>query len=277
MKSIEMIVWLLVVVVGLYILYSSYLYFQQDRLIFIPMAEIEITPDEIGLEFEDVHIDVEEDVRLHAWYFGGNDSARTVLFCHGNAGNISHRLETARFLLQQGVNVLLFDYRGYGKSTGSPSEDGVYADALACQKWLVDNKELAPDNLVLFGRSLGGAVAVDLAGRIECAGVIVESAFTSAADMGRRMFPFTPIQFILRYDLNTAEKIGGLTVPVLICHSPEDDIIPFGMGEELYRRASEPKTFLELKGGHNDLAYMYDDSYIAAMGAMLDPGVEESE
>ena len=240
-------------------------------MVFVPFKEIEITPDEINLAYEDVFVDVEPDVTINAWYFPASDSGRTVLFCHGNAGNISHRLETVRFLLDQGSSVLLFDYRGYGRSTGSPSEDGLYADAVACYKWLIEKKGVTPDNLVIFGRSLGGAVAVELASQVECSGVIVESSFTSAAAMGRNLFPFFPIQLILRYKFDTVDKIGQLKQPVLIAHSPQDDIVPFAMGQKLFEAATEPKTFIELSGGHNELVYLVDSEYVSAIRSMLRP------
>lgn len=250
------------------------LYFFQTKLVFYPTREFAVTPSQLQLPYEDVYINVTAKERIHGWYFAANnpDSGQegpVALFCHGNAGNISHRLETVVLILSLGVDILLFDYRGYGKSDGSPSEANIYADAKACYNWLVEQKGVRPENIILFGRSLGGAVAIELARRAKCGGVVVESSFTSAADMGKRMFPFIPIKYLVRYRFDSIGKIGSLTCPVLVTHSPDDDIVPFEMGRRLFAAANEPKRFITLRGGHNDREYLADASYTAALKALM--------
>lgn len=267
-----MLLWIIIVPLGVYLLMALFLFFSQNRMAFSPSRAIDLQPDQIGLQSEEVWIELENGERLHGWYFPVAGSDKAVLLCHGNAGNISHRLETAQFLVEMGVNALLFDYRGYGRSDGSPSEANVYADAEAAYRWLIRKKSISPDKLYLFGRSLGGAVAIDLATRVPCGGVIVESSLTSAADLGKRMFPFMPIKLMLRYRFDSIGKIGTLGCPVLVTHSPEDEVIPYEMGKRLYEAARQPKQFVGLSGGHNERLYFNDEAYIQAVRGFLKLG-----
>ena len=269
-----MLLWLFIIVLGFVLLLCGALYLYQKKLVFYPMCEFALTPDQIDLPYEDVYIKVTPKERIHAWYFTANipDSnaqAPVVLFCHGNAGNISHRLETAEFILSLGAGILLYDYRGYGLSDGSPSEANVYADAEACYPWLVDQKGIPPENIVLFGRSIGGAVAIELARKVKCRGVIIESSFTSAKEMAKRMFPFIPIKYLLRYKFDSLGKIGSVMCPVLVTHSPDDEIVPFEMGQKLFAAANEPKRFVPLRGGHNEREYLADSVYRQAVRDLI--------
>jgi len=265
-----MFTWIIVIVAAVFVGLSGFLYLNQRRIVFVPMKAYAATPDHAHLTYDNIWIQSEPGVRIRAWYFPSREGgARTVMLCHGNAGNISHRLESAHFLLGLGVNVLLFDYRGYGESEGTPSEEGVYRDAEAAYRWLRDQKHVEPSNIVIFGRSLGGAVAVELAQQVPCAGVIVESSFTSAADFGRKMFPFLPIGLLIKYRFDSVTKIGQLSCPVLVTHSPEDDLIPFKMGKRLYEAAKPPKKFIELSGGHNERLYFADERYVEGMRAFI--------
>ncbi|UCD63874.1 MAG: alpha/beta hydrolase [Candidatus Zixiibacteriota bacterium] len=270
-----MLLWITLGVVGIFVAISAYLYFNQRNMVFFPDRNLVTTPAQIGLTFEDVDIAVEAGERLHGWYVPGADSQNTAafLFCHGNAGNISHRLETIMFLHDLGASVLIFDYRGYGRSDGSPSESNAYADARACYDWLISEKDCLPGRIFVFGRSLGGAVAVDLAAGVACAGLIVESSFTSAAAMARRMFPVFPTGLLLRYRFDSAEKIKSVSVPVLVIHSPHDELVPFEMGRELFRSANEPKKFLEITGDHNNQQYFEDLAYRRAFVDLLNSGL----
>lgn len=272
MKLRRMLLMIIASAVGLFALFAAFLYFNQAKLVFIPDRSIDITPDQVGLKFEEVYIEVAPGQKIHGWYFGDSStaSAPTVLFCHGNAGNISHRLQTVQFLLSLGVNVLLFDYRGYGRSDGHVSEDNVYADAEAAYRWLREVKKCEAASLFLFGRSLGGPVAIDLAGRVDCAGLVVESSFTSAIDMGKRLYPFMPVRLLARYHFDAATKIGLVNCPILIGHSPDDDIIPYDMGRTLFERAKSQKRFVVLEGTHNALAYLGNIKYINALQNFFD-------
>ncbi|UCG63048.1 MAG: alpha/beta hydrolase [Candidatus Zixiibacteriota bacterium] len=265
-----MFLWLVLFAVAAFAILSFYLYFNQKNMVFFPIKDLAVTPRDAAMDYENVTVLTGDSVKIHAWYVpGDSSSAKVFLFCHGNAGNISHRLETIEFLRQLRCAVMIFDYRGFGRSGGDPSEEGVYADARACYDWLVNGKGITPDDIVIFGRSLGGAVAVDLATRVPCGGLVVESSFTSAADMARRIFPFLPTSMLLRYKFNTIEKIGAVSCPILITHSPEDDIVPYSMGEELFEKAGGSKRFVRLSGGHNDREYLAQSDYRAAFIELL--------
>lgn len=267
-----MFLWPVVAVIVLFGLLTAWLYFAQGKLVFFPSSEMSLKPDQVGLRFEELFIDVTPTEKLHGWYFPvdhGRPSKKTVLFFHGNAGNISHRLETASLITELGAECLLIDYRGYGRSDGSATEENCYADAKAAYDWLRQTKGLDPDDIVLFGRSLGGAVAIDLATRIECGGLIVESTFSSIEDMGKRMYPFLPVRYLVRYRFDALEKISRVNCPVLVTHSPEDDMVPFKMGRKLYQAAAEPSRFIELSGGHNDPSYFQSEVYRQALTSLI--------
>ena len=256
-------------IVAMVVVLVAALYFMQSRMVFMPTAKLVLTPDEFGLTVDDVRIPVSSTEDIHAWYFPADGAHVTVLFCHGNAGNISHRLETAAFLVAEGYNALLFDYRGYGQSDGSPSEVNAYKDAAVAYHWLKTEKGLEPDQIVIFGRSLGGAVAVDLASHVPCRALVLESTFSSAADMAGDLFPLIPIRWLLRYAFDSQAKIGLVRAPLLVVHSPTDEIVPFAFGRRLFEGANEPKQFLEISGGHNERAYLADPTYRAALRAVI--------
>ena len=264
-----MLVGLAIFVIVLFLAVSAGLYFYQERMVFVPSREMVMTPAEVGLPYEDVYIEVASGEKINAWFIPADGADKTVLFCHGNAGNISHRISTARFLHDLKVNVLLFDYRGYGRSEGSSSEENVYADAQVAYDWLVREKGLNSSDLFVFGRSLGGAVAIELACRKRCAGLIVESSLTSAPELGQRMFFLVPIRLISRYGFDSISKIGQVTCPVLITHSPDDQVIPYEMGRRLYQEANSPKEFIDLFGDHNDRGYLNSDIYINGLRRFL--------
>ncbi|MEW6411814.1 MAG: alpha/beta hydrolase [Candidatus Zixiibacteriota bacterium] len=265
MKVLRMFLGLVLVIVGVFAVVSIYLYFNQKNMMFYPTKDLAVTPGDINIAFEDVFIDTSDRARLHAWYVQPQtESKKVVLFCHGNAGNISHRLETVEFLYNRGVNVLIFDYRGYGRSTGEPDEDGLYADATACYEWLKQGRGFSPDSIYIFGRSLGGAVAIELATKVPCAALIVESSFTTAAEMADKIFPILPTRLLLKYEFRSIDKIDRVNCPLLVTHSPDDDLVPFEMGRALFERANEPKEFVELFGGHNDRGYINSPPYVEA-------------
>jgi hypothetical protein len=273
-KVLRVFFWFIIVVAGALCAVALALYLLQSKLVFQPTRELVVTPDRFYLPYEDVYINVTDDEKIHGWYFPADnpDSGKNtpvVLFCHGNAGNIAHRLETADFIRSLGADILLFDYRGYGRSDGSPSEDNAYADAEACYRWLRENKGFQPEQIIIFGRSLGGAVAVELVRRVPCRGLIVESSFTSTLDMGRRSFPFLPIKYLLKYKFDSIAKIGAVTCPVIITHSPDDEIVPYEMGRRLFEAAREPKKFIVLSGGHNEREYLTDKTYREALRDLI--------
>lgn len=248
MKAILMILLVFAALPAVWLLLRR---FEQSQM-YEPSRELEATPDEAGMAYEDVFLTAEDGVRIHGWWVKAVPDRATVLFCHGNAGNISHRLELIDLFHRLGLNVLIFDYRGFGRSEGSPNEAGTYRDGEAAYRHLREERGIAPGRIVIFGRSLGGAVAIELARRVEAAALVCESTFTSAEEMGKLIYPSLPVGLLVRNKYDSISKVGGLTLPVLFLHSPEDELVPFEHGRRLFRAAAAPKEFLAIRGGHGD-------------------------
>ena len=233
------------------ILFGGWLYFQQPAMVFYPMSQLDATPEEWGLEYEDVAMQSEDGTLLHGWYIPSVDSDRVLLFFHGNAGNISHRGESIAIFHRLGLNVFIIDYRGYGKSEGKPSESGLYDDALAAWQYLTETKGFQKDNIVIFGRSLGGVVATYLAAEQKPGALILESTFSSAKDMASEIFPLIWFLVPMRFEFNCVERIQQVSSPLLVLHSRDDEIIPYRFGEKVFQAANEPKLFVNMRGDHN--------------------------
>ena len=234
---------------------SALLYFSQEGMIFypdLPGREVQATPENIGLSFEEIFLTTEDNVRLHGWFIPAQSSSRVVLFFHGNAGNISHRLDTIRLFHSMGLGTMIIDYRGYGRSQGKISEQGTYYDAEAVWRYLTDERKIPAKNIVIFGRSLGGSIAAYLASRKPAGALIVESAFISVPDMAAKIYPIFPVRVLSRYEYSTEKYVKAVSCPVLIVHSRDDDIIPFEHGQQLFASSNKPKSFLEIRGGHNE-------------------------
>jgi len=242
---------LLVVVVILILMLR---WFEHSQ-VYHPDRILVATGNELGRPFEDVHFNASDGVKLHGWYFPcDTNSARknlVVLICHGNAGNISHRLSLSRALLATGVNVFVFDYRGFGRSQGVPSESGTYLDAQAAHHWL-QTRAFAPEKIILFGESLGGGVASEVAVREKTAGLVLQSTFSCIPDIGAELFPWLPVRWIGSIKYDTCAKLPKIKVPVLIMHSRADDLIGFQHAERNFAKANEPKLLWELQGAHNE-------------------------
>jgi pimeloyl-ACP methyl ester carboxylesterase len=243
-----------------------------DSVIFQPSRGIDLRPSDLGIEAEQVALD-SEGVRIHGFYLPTDRSRRNpraILFLHGNAGNASHRLPNAAELARLGADVLLIDYRGYGMSEGTPSESGAYADARAGLAHLTGERGFSVQRIVLFGRSLGAAVAVDLAGDRELAGVILESTFSSAADVARGMLG-PALAYLARGRFDSASKIDRIRSPLLFFHGDRDQIIDYGLGRRLFELAPEPKQFETISGaGHNDTVQVGGRPYFARIAQFLD-------
>jgi fermentation-respiration switch protein FrsA (DUF1100 family) len=255
-------IWLILLVFLLAV--SFYFFYQkiENFFIFYPDRSIETVPANWGLNYEDVSFEAGDGTRLHGWFFPLPGKGPTILFCHGNAGNISHRIENVKLLLDYGLQVFLYDYRGYGSSGGRPSEAGLYQDGLAAYDYLVERKNILPDRIIPFGRSLGAAVAMEIATKRDVRSLIIESAFTSTKDMAKSMFLFQLLSPFLPPHYNNLRKIKGITVPRLIIHGETDEIVPFSMGQMLYRAASVPKYFFPIHGaGHNDTYFVGGKRY----------------
>jgi fermentation-respiration switch protein FrsA (DUF1100 family) len=257
--------------------FAGFIYLMQPRLLYypnLPTRELAATPAETGLDYEAVTLQTDDGLRLSAWFIPHPAPRATLLFFHGNAGNLSHRLESIRLFHDLGLAVFIIDYRGYGQSEGSTSEAGTYRDAAAAWGYLVGQRHISPREIVIFGRSLGAAIAAELASRTRPAALIIESAFTSVPNMAARLYPWLPVRWLSRYRYDTQSALEAISCPVLIIHSREDDIIPYTEGEQLFAHAHEPKQFLELRGGHGDGFLVSRETYTRGIDDFLNRYVD---
>ena len=260
---------LVLIVLILCLSFMSLLFIFQGKLIFFPSKGIGDTPGTIGLDYEDVYLVTDDKIKIHGWYVHNPDAKATLLFFHGNAGNISHRIESISIFYDIGLSVFIIDYRGYGKSDGRPSEYGTYQDAMAAWDYLVDERKLHPDEIIVFGRSLGGAVAASLAAKIMPAAVILESTFTSIKELGKYYYPYLPVSWISRIHYPVDKQITSFSCPVLIIHSHQDELIPVRFGQRLFQNAPEPKMFLSISGDHNSGFLFSKDIYVKGIKRFL--------
>ena len=268
--SIGRLVLGVVLLIGvLYVLAGIALYIFQSRLVYVPGAEIKTTPAAVGMRYEEVELVASDGVRLAGWYLPLADARGTVLFCHGNAGNISHLLAVAEDAHRLGLGILLFDYRGYGQSEGTPSEEGTHRDAEAAWNYLVQEAGLAPDQIAIIGRSLGGPIAARLARDKTPAALFLEETFTSIPELGRDLYPIFPVGLLARYEYPTLEYLKQVQCPVLISHSRDDKFIVFAHGQRLYEAASQPKAFTVMRGGHSSAFSEDAATYEAGVEAFL--------
>jgi fermentation-respiration switch protein FrsA (DUF1100 family) len=234
----------------------------------VPGRELTANPTGIGLAYQDVNIETEDGVTLHGWYIAA-PSSRVLLFFHGNAGNISHRLHSIRQFHGLRLSILIIDYRGYGQSEGRASEVGLQRDAEAAWRYLTEARGVAPDDIVIYGESLGGSVAAWLAARRPAGALIIESAFTSVPDIAQEVYPWLPARWLARMQHATREYVHDVHCPVLVIHSRNDEIVPFHHGENIFAAANEPRVFLELEGGHNDAVVLDEENYLAGIRSFL--------
>lgn len=240
-----------------------------ERLIFVPDSVLIGTPDQWGLEYEDVELSTADGTKLHGWYVPG-PRPETLLWFHGNAGNISHRLDNLRLLHDQvGTAVFLFDYRGYGRSRGQPSERGLYEDARAALRHLLEDRAIPRENVIYFGRSLGSAVAIALATETMPRGLILETPFASVRAMARSLFG--PLAVIAPSSFDNLSKIGQLNCPKLFIHGDADSIVPYVQGRELFEAAPPPKAFYTIRGAdHNDTYVVGGPTYFRRFREFVD-------
>lgn len=263
---IKNIIYIIIAVV----LISGYIRYFEYRSLYFPMKEIEIDPSAVGLDYEDVYFETDDGVKINAWFVPVplKDSRFTLLFSHGNGGNICHRVEKIAMLNQLGLDVFIFDYRGYGKSSGRPSEKGFYKDIEAAYDYLVTKKNIQPERIVAYGESLGGPVALELARKKKVRALIAESTFTSTMDMARALYPIFP-SFLMAEKFDSLAKIKDVKIPKLIIHSKNDDIVPFSLSLKLFNVAPEPKRHLVLMGSHNSAYVDSKDVYLSGIREFL--------
>jgi fermentation-respiration switch protein FrsA (DUF1100 family) len=242
-----------------------------ERLfVYYPSKEVAGTPADVGLDYQDLTLITEDSVRLHAWFVPCRAARITLMVFHGNAGNISHRVEWIKILHDLDCHILILDYRGYGKSEGTPFEEGLYRDARACYAWWKREREGSGERLVVLGESLGGCVAVDLAAQINPAGVILQSTFTSAWDMAKTLLPLGLLQPLTGVHFDSISKIKRVRCPILFIHGNRDEIVPYRLGRKLFDGAPSPKTFYEVpNAGHNDLVWSAGPEYSAQLRRFL--------
>ena len=257
----SILIYLCVVLFIAYWGWGIVLYIMQPKFLYGPVREVLYTPGELGLDFEDVVFKSADGMKLRGWYIPAKSSKFTVLFCHGNGGNMSHRLDSINIFHDFGLNCFIFDYHGYGDSQGKPSEEGTYLDAEAAYKWLTEEKKTPAENILIFGRSLGGSVAAQLASRVKAGALIIESAFTSYADIGKKFYPYMPVRWFARFRYRTIDFIKDVHCPVMMLYSKNDEVVPFEFGSELYEAANGPKEFVEIFGSHNDGFLMSGEMY----------------
>jgi len=262
---------IIVVLVVSYGLLIAVVYLMQSRMLYLPGVPgriLAMTPIDAGMDYQDVSIKTADGITLHGWFVEGQ-SAQVLLFFHGNAGNISHRLDSIRQFHDLGLSILIIDYRGYGQSGGRTTESGIYRDAEAAWRYLIEDRRVSASDIVLFGRSLGASVATWLAARHQPMALIVESAFTSVPDIAQELYPWLPARWLSRFNHATRDYVRDVRSPVLVVHSRDDEIIPFRHGEAILASANEPRTLLALRGTHNDGFLQDERVYIEGIQTFL--------
>lgn len=244
---IDILIFSVLLLVGLLVLVR----YLESAGVFFPSRAMDLNPSDLVLPWGDIYFKSQDKVMLNGWFFKNPRAKSTIIFAHGNAGNMSDRLFKIKFFYDLGLSVFIFDYRGYGKSDGRPTEEGVYLDAQAAYDYLQSRGDVNMKNIILYGASLGGAVVIDLATRRSAAMLVVESSITDAKDMAKIFYPFVPT-FLLSLKFNSIDKVRSLAVPKLFIHSPDDEVVPYWVGQKLFEAAAPPKEFLKVHGGHND-------------------------
>jgi fermentation-respiration switch protein FrsA (DUF1100 family) len=255
--------WSIIKIAGLaYAGFCLIIYFRQASYVYYPDKTVDSNPEDVNLAFETVNLKTADGETVAGWFVpAGREKNGTVLFCHGNAGDIGDRLGSIITFHAMDLNVMIFDYQGYGRSSGKPTEKGTYHDVRAAWDYLTKEKGFSAESIIVFGRSLGGAVAIDVAEEVNPGMLVVESTFTSAPDMASRMFPFLPSRLVCRFKYDSIDKISNVKCPILIAHSSDDDMIPYAHGKRLFEAANDPRLFVDMTGPHNAGGLDMDKEY----------------
>jgi fermentation-respiration switch protein FrsA (DUF1100 family) len=249
-----------------------------ERLfIFFPTRTLDFLPSQASVAYQEIFLRTPDDLRLHAWYAPAAPGAPVILHCHGNGGNISHRVGLMAAFRRLGLGVFLFDYRGYGLSQGIPSEAGIYQDARAAYRCLVDELQILPGQIVITGHSLGGVVAAALAAEVPARALILESTFTHLGDMARCHYGWLPTCRFWADKFNAGKWLANVTIPKLFVHGARDAIVPYKLGKKLFDQAPEPKIFHQVaEAGHNDLHEVGGEDYFLALKRFIETAPEKS-
>ncbi|MCD6413044.1 MAG: alpha/beta hydrolase [Elusimicrobia bacterium] len=239
-------------------------YFFQKGLIYDPSRRFVKNPENVGLNYEDVYFETSDGIKLNGWFVPQPAGGKVILFCHGNADNISFFCDSIKQFRDLGFGVFAFDWRGYGRSEGSPSEKGTYLDVLAAWNWLVAKKGISPGGIIVLGRSLGSSPAAWLCCRHKPFAAVIESGFYSLKEIASQRYPFFPVGFILKYRYETGEYLKKILCPVLVVHSRDDRVIPFSHGLRLFEAARPPKKFLEIRGTHRN-GHLTSENYASGL------------
>ena len=261
----------ILVVAASYGLLVVLVYFMQGRMLYladVPGRSLAMTPTDVGMDYQDVSIESADGVTLHGWFIAGRTS-QVLLFFHGNAGNISHRLDSIRQFRDLGLSVFIIDYRGYGQSEGRTTEKGIYRDADAAWRYLTEGRGIIASDIVIFGRSLGASVASRLASKNQPLALIVESSFTSIPDIAQDLYPWLPARWLSRLSHATRDNVRDVRCPILVIHSRDDEIIPYRHGEAIFASANEPRTLLTIRGTHNDAFLRDERAYVEGLRTFL--------
>jgi alpha-beta hydrolase superfamily lysophospholipase len=261
-KALKRVAIVLLLLGGIPILVLTLL---QSKLLYHPNTQHDFTPAQYNLPAEDIAFTSKDGTQLHGWWFPVANAKWTILFCHGNAGNISHRLWLAQMFAKQGWQSFFFDYRGYGKSHGSPTEQGTYDDAMAAWGVLRNTKHIPATQIIVYGKSMGGPIASYVAAHTQPAAIVVDSTFSSFQDVAKSHFPFLPIKWIARFSYDTASYLQKRTAPLLVIHSPTDQVVPYQLGQKCFQKAAKPKQFLTIQGDHNNNLLVSKDLYLKTL------------
>jgi len=263
----------LLIYFGVYTAISCLYFALQPHVLYQPSRDLQATPLDIGLSYDEVSFTTSDGVELSGWYVPGNSSKGIILFCHGNAGNIGGRLEYLKIFHRLGFDTFIFDYRGFGRSEGETTEKGTYRDIEAAMDHLIKNRNVSKDELIIYGRSLGGAIAIHHARYHTPKMLIIDSSFTSYRKISTEvlsgfLLPI-PVKWLARFDYNSINDIGKIDCPVLVIHSSDDEMIPYSHGKELYKNANEPKRFITISGTHNE-GFLTSENYENGLSDFLE-------
>lgn len=255
----------------------AYMVTNEADYIYFPESEITQTPQSVGVHFSEQVFETTDGITLHGWFMPQPRARFTLLHLHGNAGNISNRIEQYRRWHAMGLAVFAFDYRGYGKSNGVPDEAGLYEDARAAWSLLTETLHIPPQRIIIVGRSLGGSVAAQLASEVTPAGLVLEVPFTSIPDMSADYYPWLPLRWFVKSRFDTEQALGKVNAPLLLISAGEDEIVPGWMDERLFKAIAGEKLRGKLPGGHNDFDSVSQGPYIKLWRIWLDSLVQPEE